>query len=101
MKKIYITLIILITLLSGAIILPKILISHADTISAEDISCSTELAHMTLENPIERLLITETVVTKKIEDTLTLYAYMIGGLHYATVEVDCNGGTSVTWRRWE
>lgn len=83
-----------------AIALPVLLIKDASNLSAEDIACAKRDTNMILENPIERLFILKTVVDKKEGDTLFTSTYTIAGIKYATVELTCNEGSKVTWRRW-
>lgn len=83
-----------------AIILPMLLLNDASNLSAADIACAKRDTNMILENPIERLLILKTVVDKKEDDTLFTSAYTIAGIKYATVELVCDQGSTVIWRRW-
>ncbi len=75
-------------------------IKDANNLSAEDIACAKRDTNMILNNPIERFLIVKTVIDKKESDTLFTSSYTIAGIKYATVELVCNEGSKVTWRRW-
>lgn len=86
--------------LIAALILPMFLLNDASNLSAEDIACAKRDTYMTLENPFERLLILETVVDKKEDNTLFTSSYTIAGIKYATVELICDQNATVTWRRW-
>ena len=83
-----------------AIVSPVLFIRDSDSVTAEERACAKRDTHTMLDNPIERLFIIKISVDKKEGNTLFTSAYTVAGVKYATVELVCNEGATVTWRRW-
>ena len=80
------------------IVIPKLAIHSAESISSEDIACAKRDTQQLL-NPVERLLIMKVAVTGKKQERIHAALYAPFGLRYATVELTCNGG-GVIRRSW-
>ncbi len=81
-------------------LVPKVFIRDINGLTEQEIFCAKISAHQILENPIERMLILKTAISKKDGNIFTTNSYTFGGLKYATVELECNRQARVVWRRW-
>jgi len=82
------------------IFIPKIFLQDLSMLSVKDISYAKNVARQILDNPIEKILIIETVVTEMKDGVFTTESYIWGGIPYATTEVYYQKGAKVTWRRF-
>lgn len=96
----YISISIFIIIIIAGILIPVIFIHNINGLTEQEINCAEINTHQILENPIERLLILKTVISKKDGNIFTTDSYIFGGLKYATVESECNKQAEVVWRRW-
>ena len=86
--------IILITL----ILLSKLILHHSKDALQENMQCALVECNLLFDNPIEKLIIQKTIVTKVEKNTCYLSVYTLGCIKYATAEIVYNEKAIVTWR---
>lgn len=92
------TLGIVAAVLIGGVWAPKVMIRDGN-LDAQAIESATQAAHLTMNNPIERLLVVKLAAHQREGENIYVTAYTFAGIKYAEVEVGPQGST-VVWRRW-
>jgi len=98
--KLLMILLLLLLIFAAGIFIPKMVLKDRSDFSIKEISYAKNITRQLLDNPIEQILIIETVVTDKENDILTTETYLWGGIRYATVRVFYDQGAEVIWRKF-